>query len=461
MKKLLSLILIACTLLSVCACSHTSVDEYLDPYETHEFTEKEKEEPKEPKIYDTSVVIRSSIFALEQDGIIYHFGFCPCDVRPNRLYDNAPVTLCTTLLDEPNSWTYLCPDPTCRHRDYQCELYVHMQKEEVGNDSHILVVKEEGRTMPMVYAFGSAQNQTIFLRKYDPETGKSSKRTFKRQILAEAVYCAGKIYMEVSDRGFIDAVAMYDLDTLAYEELYLDGDDAGLLGVWNDRVWFITSKFKIGSCALDFTDVREEYDCGVSPLSRYATHLRGCVDDGVLYLERDRQDAFFQGMYYGDIYAIDLNDIGAGETLVAEKVTAFIPHNGDLYYTVWDYSESEPVDEFRTPVSTDGGNIYVFDADEKTSTTVIENSNISVFNFYQVTDDVILFRGVDAKEPRGDKDGVTPRYTYPICVYRLADKTWDKMYWVPYSFDANENLRYYGDDEYFPEEMLPLFKKQG
>lgn len=394
-----------------------------------------------------STIIHANTFASLVDGVVYHKGFLPTWNPDGNIYSNDPNTLCTTILNEPGEWSYLCPKPDCLHEDVlgmTCPTYIACPSTYVSKRDRILTIVPEGHLLPVIYNFSG--NGTLRMTVYDSETGEGFKKTFPYRYLEEAIYCNGKIYMGISDWGFA-RVIYYDIEKKKTVELDT-GDimtNTGLCGIWNDRVYFIDSSFKINSCALDFTDIREEYDCGVSALYDNDYYLNAAVDEGMLYIMRDEteNELDYEYINYGTVCAVDLNDKDAGETLVAEKVIDFLARGGDLYYNVWDYHESEPLNEFHTPVLFDGGNVYRFDAESKTSETVIENSDMSVRYFYDVKDGVILFCGEDAKIPF--PNGLTNQYRYPICAYYLDTKKFEKVYEVNVTTEGY-NKEFYGDE---------------
>ena len=103
-------------------------------------------------------------------------------------------------------------------------------------------------------------------------------------------------------------------------------------------------------------------------------------------------------MMISDVYRVELDNIGAGEELVAENVREFKPYRGDLYYTVWNYSDmgkvSCPDNCTRQIIDTDGGTLYRYNHVKKASAAVVENCGTGFYRLADISDRYVMFEGI-------------------------------------------------------------------
>ncbi len=397
---------------------------------------------------DDDTVYHTKCFAGD---CVYYSSFDPLSGYPNLTF---------TLLDYPGDTYYACQDPTCYHNSAsECPL---------GGVFPVCIVQREGE-LPVVYLIGR-NNEDIY--SFDAKTGETKKiGRIEFKGATEVWFYRGKLYIWASfgsnfiDRPFIE---IGSLDTVTGKAEYLDvGIGTKMFGIWNERVWYITDRNMICSCALDFSDVREEYDVGIEETEYQVNKhtLGGFIDDGMIYFERNVRvpekfegDAFIntEGNGYtleftmiSDIYVLDAADIDAGEHLVAEGVRTFKTHNGDLYYTKMDYDhyvESEAytytMDKGTTVESEvdgktfcfDGGTLYRYDHESGNTVKVCEDigTNLSVedsdnFHYallgtFDITDDYVIFGGRQYRDLNDElKDRDCCNY---MCILDLKTCEW-------------------------------------
>ena len=364
-----------------------------------------------------------------------------------------------TLLDYPGETYFACQDPTCYHNiAAECPLSEVYPR---------CIVQREGE-LPIVY-LTSHRGDTLY--SFDSKTG-ATKRIGRIELkgATEVWFYRGKLYIWSSGSNFIDRpfIQIGSLDTVTRKAEYLDiGIRARMFGIWNERVWYITDRNMICSCALDFSDIREEYDVGIDETT-YRTNeytLEGYIDEGMIYFERNvRVPEKFEGDAYinteregytleftmiSDIYVLDADDIGAGERLVAEGVRIFKTHSGDLYYTKMDYDhyvESEAYTYTKNKGTSfeseaegktyrfDGGTLYRYDHESGKNMTVCEDigTNLSVessdnsyytsLGIFDITDDYVIFGGRQYRDLDDElKDRDCCNY---MCILDLKTSEW-------------------------------------
>lgn len=380
---------------------------------------------------------------------------------------SGSIQLVLTLLDYPGEVYHACQDPTCYHSAVTgCPL---------ADAAPFCIVTHEGE-LPVVYV--RVGNE---IRAFNSETGTT--RTIGRTKLegvTDAWFYRGKLYMFRDGLIFgRTGINTEVLDPTAKKSEFLETEDgAKMIGIWRDRVWYITSRNVICSCGLDFSDQREEYDIGVGEaMYRVNEHaLRGYMDGGMIYFERRvREPAKFAGDAFingesgfefnmiSDVYVLDADNIDAGERLVAEGVLQFEPHNGDLYYTKMDYDhyeESEPYiytkfkgAEYASQVQGktyrfDGGTLYRYEHESGKTVTVCEdcgtnfsiddggNGNFSNHGIIDITDEYVIFSG---RQYRGLSDEVKDNdCCNHICLLDIKTGEWRVI--VPSSFIPAEEI---------------------
>ncbi len=371
-----------------------------------------------------------------------------------------------TLLDYPGETYHACQVPTCFHnRAADCE-FIDVEP--------LCVVQREGE-LPIIYV-----QKGVMVYVYNLKTGglkKVGRIDFSG--VSDAWFYRDRLYMWTNGGVAVPGrptTAVGSFDTVTGEFEYLKTDlRTRMLGIYSDRIWYINDRNMICSCALDFSDVREEYDVGIEEKtsdSEYRNTLRGYIDNGMIYFERNRRepkkfpgDAFInecngghdlESTVVSDICVLDADNIDAGERTVAEGVIYFKPKGGDLYYTKMDYDhymESEtyvysgdilynnmPDNETKT-FRFDGGTLYRYDHESGKSETVVEDcgTNFSVLedhrfgamsNFLydgiiEVTDDYVLFRGRQYRDLTDElKDRDCCNY---ICCLDLKTGEWSAV----------------------------------
>lgn len=299
-----------------------------------------------------------------------------------------------------------CIDPLCDHSTASCAARTE------NPITATLTVLPEGRRLPLVYiCFPRPEWETVdgervslpeyeqhmsIVRQFDAETGQAKDfAPVELTNIRSAILYHGILYLSADGffgsgmRGRVGA-----LDVATGECVYLEEDGgASVIGIENGRVYFMTWLGKVKSCAPDFSDVREEFDCGTG------ASVEAYVDGGMLYFARSRED-----VPSGDstesvcgVCAVKLGDTGAGAELVVSGVGHFMPYEGDLYYTLFEYREygTVSVPEFGelTVASYDNGTLYRYDAESGESGELFSDIGVSVWEIYDIDDGVMLFAG--------------------------------------------------------------------
>ncbi len=403
--------------------------------------EKDKDKDKSNPYADDDTVYHTKYFAGD---CVYYANYEPISGQGSLVF---------TLLDFPGDVYHACQNPTCYHnREQDCPLF---------SIDPFCVVQREGE-LPLVYMLFHFSSE---VRVYDSKNA-ATKRLGMTDFVSvrDSWFYRGKLYMWSSSIGVPGrpSTGVRSLDAVTGEFQYLDIDvKASMLGIWRDRVWYITDRNVICSCDLDFSDQREEYDIGIEE-TMYDTNeytLIGYIDNGMIYFERNCRepekfdgDAFINNVGDGytlrfatisDIYMLDADNIDAGERLVAEGVYSFKTHNGDLYYTKFDYDNYEESETYTYTKNKgtgfesqaqgktykfDGGTLYRYEHESGKSVTVVEDcgTNFSTFTLggwiYDITDDYVLFGGRqyrDLNDELKDRDCCNS-----ICLLDLKTGDW-------------------------------------
>lgn len=351
-----------------------------------------------------------------EDDTVYHSKF----YSKNAIYFKTRLSheIGMVPVENPGEAYYACLDPACRHNSYECPLY------SVGITG-TLVVEREG-TMPMLYTFSKPCSDYYEdgeyrqltgdemyineIKAYDTATGQS--RTVGRTPPAnvrEAWLYRGKLYMWANgcrDGGASVRVYMADAETGEYAALD-SPERTKVIGISDERVWFITERGMIGSCALDLSDLRDEYEIGPEPLRLGEETTLAVAESGVIYFERNcRNPEEFgddpDGKFYmiSDIYALDTRDISSGERLVVLGAQQFRACGGDLYYTLIDYEvcgtvpPDEEHEEELTIRRIDGGTMYMYDHESGQTKTLFSDIGTNFEEIFDLNEDFVLFRGL-------------------------------------------------------------------
>lgn len=391
--------------------------------------------------------------SVENDNVVDAIIYSSRYMSDNTVYFNINGGhLMFSPLNEVDKAYPACTDPLCRHNNNTCPAYA-------AYIHYTLTVPQEGSELPLVYIFGrrpmmeyvdgewiSRSNEEINLGRTTVYNGATNESRVLAEtdfsIVRGAWYYNGKIYMSVIYLSGAERVGMIDAVSGSYEEIDTGDTYASGLGISGDRFYYITSRGTVYSSDLALGDIREEYDCGISPKRRSASTVTAYVDSGMLYFERNcRIPENMQGDDMGrffmisDVYTVSLDDIDAGETLVAENVRQFKSFGGDLYYTIWDYKDFGTYacdDQYvRNIVSTDGGTLYRYDKASGTSSACVTNIGTDFYRLIDVTDEYVLFEGLqyDGIESYNTKDAYDMKYFFNyICACNIKTGEWHVVY---------------------------------
>ncbi len=352
-----------------------------------------------------------------------------------------------SMMDEPGHAYYLCSNPTCNHMGEYCPTYNFLL-------TTTLVVQKEGSRMPRIYMFGRRSPYKYVdgefvkndnydhyysdVKVYDVETGEGGlvAETNLTNIRA-AWYYEGKIFMWADScrSRYSCVIGMVDTESGRYKTLSC-GANATAIGIYNDRLYYITDRGVVSSCDLEFSDIREEYDCGISSMRSGSYTVTAYVDCGMMYFERNcripdgREDDPNANLYMvSDVYAVDIDNKDAGERLVAKNVSQFKPRRGDLYYTVWKYDEYGTVNidgEHEWTVSSiDGGTLYRYDHKGGESSVCFSDCGTSILHIFDVADDYILFEGRQYRDTENCKNYDLMNY---MCACDIDTGEWKVLY---------------------------------
>ncbi len=380
------------------------------------------------------------------DGTVYKDSY----MYENAVFFGLHENLMTAYINEEGTPArHTCADPFCTHTDSRCAEYTN-------NTSHTLIVPNGEGKMPTVYMFArryileyidddkvlrtSAEEINLGMTKvFDLETGKAkvlAKNDFSR--VTGAWYCDGKIYLSVEYLASGGRVGMMDAETGEYSDLDTGKDYASGLGISGGRFYYITDRGVIFSTDLSLGDVREEYDVGVSTKRNNSFFLKGYAEDGMLYFERNcrilegmEEHPLGKNVMVSDVYALRLDDMEAGETLVAKGAAQFMAHGGSLYYTVGEYrglGELMSGDGYtRQIMTTDGGTLYRYDKDTGESSVCYEDSGMCIFEMYELTDDYVVYWGSQYRDLENYDIGSvenTKYFHHYLCVSDLKTGEW-------------------------------------
>ncbi len=309
-----------------------------------------------------------------------------------------------SIASEPEIMQPACVDPLCEHYAPICPAYF--------NDiDKIVTVARDGK-MPMIYVAGrydpfiTVDGEQILdeehklrreISEFDAETGQSRLVAYVDELrnVQNILYMDGKLYMSGNGNFINDSVVSVDVESgdiaiMEYSRPVL------LLGVWNGRVYSISSAGEILSCAPDLSDVEKVLDLGVST-PRLSDHTsRGCVDGGMLYFERDAEEREIV-LSVADLYALPLDDADSGERLVAENVVEWSAVGGNVYYTVVADEGTEGAE-----IAFDSGNVYKYDGKTGESSLIISDSGVAISNMIDVSDKYLFISGRRYKEDMPD-----------------------------------------------------------
>ncbi len=373
------------------------------------------------------------------------------------LFFPVHTELAYASFDSPFNAYYACTNPLCMHSSYRCPAFGPTAI------SHTLIVEDEERKMPLVFFFSRRDNMIYVdgepTQNYDQNLGSTfvfDTESGEGRLIAEtdytnaanAYYYRGNIYLTAD---YLSSISNYRVGRLGvadgkYREVDT-GTGACIIGIWNERVYYLTLRGTVYSCDAELSDIREEYVVGPESFPDVPKPMWAYVDDGMLYFSRgfrvvDEFDKINTGdknaFLISDVYAVDLSDVDSGEKLVAEGVYKYKPHDGKLYYTVWDYEEygtkkidvqAESYDPLMvyewTICSYDGGTLYVYDPQSATSDKICSDIGVSFADIYDIADGCVIFRG---KQYRDVDDCLNDDMQIFLCRLDLGDGSWETVY---------------------------------
>ncbi len=343
-------------------------------------------------------------------------------------------TLGMSPYEAPGEAYYLCMDPECRHNGFSCPAYsegytatlvVHPK----GNDTTLYTF---GKPYPYKYVDGEYipmskdESWVTEVRAFDTATGESRRVCMTSLCHVMGAWCfRGKLYMWAyycKGGGASVRIGMADIKTGEFSYLQ-SNTKTKMIGIANDRVWYITERGEIGSCSLSLDDVRVEYEIGQESIRAHEVSetLRAYLSGGIIYFERncrtpdeikDEENADFYMI--SDIYALDVNDIGSGERLVAEGVYQFVPHGEDLVYTKID------CERFGTGCP-DGGTMYYCDIKTGDTSSIVTDCGVSFEEIYEAADGRVLFGGLRYRDIEKSSNPDGREY---LCMLDISSGEW-------------------------------------
>lgn len=303
-------------------------------------------------------------------------------------YSDSKSGLSSAHCDSSGNKYKECINPLCTHDERSgCESYIFNLQEWVSVDTD-----ESG--FPLIYMFGW-RNKDIYvdgewINNPDIDLGRVrvyDTRTAQGYDIAELdfsyahymAYRNGMLYMSVKyDKNGGDyphKVGALDISTGEWKEISAEAN-AKIVGIWNERVYYITTLGNVYSVDMELDDERLEYECGADILGESYFHIVAYMDGGVLYYAKNfryTDPVNYIGVW--DIYAADL-DSGKEAVMIADDVHTCYPCEGDLYY-----------------IPSDRENVYVYDSETNESKLCCSEIGISVNNIFETADGAMLFGG--------------------------------------------------------------------
>ncbi len=329
--------------------------------------------------------------------------------------------------DDPENVHYAHSDPNCAHNKNMCPC--------AGEIETIMTVDAEWSDYPLVYIFydefGSVadmhHDKWCTIKELNVGTNSIREVTNELQFNTDfAMFYRGRLYVcdGANERR---SVCCVDVRTGEFKRIEGEGG-AVLMGIYNDRIWYMNDRGTICSDSIDLDDMREEYACGV-PKKVDDGFLKACIDEnGNIYFERnvqcdeDMPDAGF--FYYSDLYTVNINDLDAGERFIDSGVVRFKASGGILYYTKLHYEDFGPlitVDgvELEHPITADvpvgkdengewiyemttyyytartydGGTLYKYDPATGETSVCYEDSGFTIWRIRDIVDGKIFYYG--------------------------------------------------------------------
>lgn len=344
--------------------------------------------------------------------------------------------LLSGYMSKPDNIYPACIDPFCDHSTESCAARTE------SPITATLTVLPEGRKLPLVYLCCQRRPTTVvdgeevllsvheremsIVKQFDAETGQA--KTFEPVELMNirsALLYRGILYLSADGflgegyRGRVGA-----LDVLTGKCTYLSEENgARLIGAYDGRIYVMTGRGVVESCEPDFSDLCAVYDC------QTGGYVNSYVDEGMLYFARSKTDvpAGDSTKTVFEVCAVDLKDKDAEAVTVASGVHMFMPYDGDLYYTLFDYNEHGTVSVSgygeETVVSYDNGTLYRYDAEKGTSETCFSDIGASFSDIYDIDDGMILFSGARYRDYDEDK---SPYLRIAICSIETGE--WRELF---------------------------------
>ena len=320
--------------------------------------------------------------------------------------------------DDPENVHYAHSDPNCAHSNNTCPF--------AGDIETIMTVDAEWSDYPLVYIFYDEFGPVVdmyhdkwgAIKELDLGTNSIREVTDELQFNTDfAMFYRGRLYVcDGADER--RSVCSVDVRTGEFKRIESEGG-AVLIGICNDRIWYMNDRGTICSDSTGLDDMREEYACGVPKIADDG-FLRACIDEnGSIYFERNvKYDDNLPDPYnfgYADLYTVNINDLDAGEHLIDSNVLKFKASGGILYYTKLHYEEFGPVvtvdgetynysintvDEFGNPTvdnynacTYDGGTLYKYDPATGETSVCYEDSGFTICNIQDIADGKIFYYG--------------------------------------------------------------------
>ena len=350
----------------------------------------------------------------------------PCDgkvydsryIAENCIYLGGTSGLSSAYFENPGVRYNECINPLCDHTEASgCESFM----DGVGC---AVLVDSDGDGFPLIYMAGRRQKniysdgdishnpdyELYRIKVYDTKTGKGREICEIEFSGAENMfYCDGKLYISAdfdSSGAVRHRVGCVDVATGGWSEVNV-GVNARIIGIWDERVYYITNRAEVYSIDMELGDSRLEYECGATAIgSSGYFNVYAEVSDGILYFRADQRSEHNGEYNVYDVYSVDLAAV-VEPLLIAEGVRRSHAYEGDLYYTLFDYSR----DEETLISSADGGTLYKYSPDTKKSEVVFEDLGYSVDYLYEIGDGKLLFRGMMYRDvPEEDIEAIRLEY---------------------------------------------------
>ncbi len=293
-----------------------------------------------------------------------------------------------------NEYTVLCFKPGCTHPDNSsCPAYTGNYIASI--DSTVLDFHEGGKAPVLYYTTYNFKTRCTSVRRYNLWNGEQSTvlDDFKNTVSSILTY-GDWLYLK-TDQNKLYRLSKSCGELIELTEFSPDADqpyanDFDLLGVTNDRLYIWADIFKLYSVALDFSDMRLEFDMtGRNPDygAKQDANPYFYIKNGYLYYMDDMEAVSLENLELNfiiyeikcNLYRLPIDRLSEEPELILEGIA----HGGSYHRYAENYLYYEPLDFKYSNIAFDyrdisNGELRILDLNTLDDKSILRDTNLTI-----------------------------------------------------------------------------------